>query len=56
MFERLDDFFQSYKANLISLKEIAQPLNLILTKFKYYANINNLRVFHTIKLLDKSWM
>ena len=44
MFDRLDDFFNTYKANINSLKEIAEPLNNILTKFKYYVNVNNFRV------------
>jgi hypothetical protein len=44
MFERLDEYFNSYKQTLNSLKEIAEPLNLMLTKYKYYTNVNNLRV------------
>jgi hypothetical protein len=56
MFERLDEFYKSYRANLISLKEIAEPLNLILTKYKYYANLNNLRVSPLDHALDQSGM
>lgn len=53
MYDRLDEFYNCYKQNLVSLKDIAEPLNQILTKFKYYANVNNLRVNETLKL-DKS--
>ena len=48
MYDRLDEFYNCYKQNLVSLKDIAEPLNQILTKFKYYANVNNLRVKKTL--------
>lgn len=53
MFDRLDYFYSSYKSNLLFLKEIAEPVNMILTKFKYYANPNNLKVINYNELFEK---
>lgn len=46
--DKLDTYLKTYKTNFCNIKDLVEPIHYFISKCKYYANDNNLKLkLHT---------